>query len=155
ARTLADRVAPKRIDLWSLRDPFSTRYATPWVISVAARAAADRRTPTLFDCVPTELWMLVKEESAPASDEEQLDLLQNRLKVDPAKSDADTPQQISAESRRQASDGLKVRIPAVLALAKRIATIASAGDAQSRSVSLAEFFGGWNSAVAEVQKDYR
>lgn len=155
ARTLADRVAPKRIDLWSLRHPFSTRYAVPWVLSVAARAAADRRTPTLFDCVPTELWVLVKEESAAASDEEQLDLLRNKLKDGPAKSDTDPPQQISAESRRQASEGLNVRIPAVLALAKRIAIIVSAADAQSRSVSLAELFDGWKSAVAEVQKDYR
>ena len=155
ARTLAARVAPKRIDLWSLRDPFSTRYAVPWVISVAARAAADSRTPTLFDCVPTELWMLVKEESAPASDEEQLDLLKTRLKADPTKGDGETPKQMSAESRRQASDGLNVRIPAVLALTKRVATIASASDAQSRSVSLSEFFDGWKSAVAEVQKDYR
>jgi hypothetical protein len=155
AGALAGRVAPKRIDLWSLRDPFSTRYTTPWVVSVAARAAADHRTPTLFECVPTELWMLVKEESAPGSDEEQLDLLQSRLQADRAKGDADAAKQISAESRRQASDGLNVRIPAVLALAKRIAAIASAGDAQSRSASLADFFDGWKSAVAEVQKDYR
>jgi hypothetical protein len=36
----------------------------------------------------------------------------------------------------------KVRIPAVLALTKRIATIASASDAQSGSVSLSEFVDG-------------
>lgn len=155
AGTLADRVAPKRIGLWSLRDPFSTRYAVPWVISVAARAAANRRTPTLFDCVPAELWALVKEESVPLSEEEQLDLLQSRLNVEPARGDYDTPQQLSAESRRQASDGLKVRIPTLLALAKRIATIASASDTQSRSVPLSEFFEEWKAAVAEAQKEYR
>lgn len=155
ARALADRIAPKRIGLWSLRDPFSTRYTTPWVLSLAARAAADLRMPTLFDCVPTELWTLVKDESPPASDEEQLVLLQERLKVDPAQGEPDTPQQISGESRRQASDGLRVRIPAVLALAKRIARLVSAGDAESRSVSLAELFDGWKSAVVDVQKDYR
>jgi hypothetical protein len=155
ACTLADRVAPKRIDLWSLRDPFSTRYAVPWVISMAARAAADRRMPTLFDCLPSELWMLVIEQSAPISDEEQLDLLQSRLNVEPARDDGETPQQLSAESRRQASDALKVRIPTLLALAKRIATIASASDAKSRSVHLSEFFQEWKAAVANAQKDYR
>ena len=155
ARTLATCVAPRRIGLWSLRDPFSTRYAVPWVLSVAAHAAAETRMPTLFDCVPTELWMLVKEESAAASDQEQLDLLQTRLQAEPAKGDGETPKQMSAEDRRQAADSLKTRIPAVLALAKRVAAIASASDAQSRSVSLAEFFDGWKSAVAEVQKDYR
>ena len=41
--------------------------------------------------------MLVKEESAPASDEEQLNLLQTRLKADPAKGDGETPKQMSAE----------------------------------------------------------
>jgi hypothetical protein len=154
ARTLAHRVAPTRIDLWSLRDPFSSRYVVPWVISVAARAVADFRTPTLFDCVPTELWMLVQGELAPTSYGEQLDLLQDKLKIDPGP-DGETPRQMSAESRRQASGSLTVRIPAVLALSKRIATIASATDAQSRSTSLSEFFDGWKSAVAEVQKDYR
>jgi hypothetical protein len=154
ARTLASRVAPKRIDLWSLRDPYSTRYTVPWVMSVATRTSTESRTPTLFDCVPAELWGLVADEAAPASDEEQLGLLQAVLKADHAKRGTEGSKQLSAEGRQQASEGLKVRIPAVLALARRIATIVTANDAESRSASLSQFFDGWKSAVVEAQKDY-
>jgi hypothetical protein len=150
-------VAPRRFGFWTLRDPFSARYILPWVLSVAIRAAAESRAPTLFDCLASELWELVSTEPMPDSDAGQQALLEKKLQEKPvqnADGDKQRRPQLSESDRRQARDRLASRILPIVALAGQLAAMIRARSDGERDVALASFFEGWKAAVAATQKDY-
>ena len=157
ATSIAGYVAPTRFALWALRDPFSTQYILPWTLSVALRAAVASRVPTLFDCLPLELWDLVAAEPMPDSDADQRSLLEQKLKEKPiqtADGDKQKKQQLSESDRRQARDRLTSRILPIVALADWLTAMLRARSDGERDTALAAFFEGWRAALADAQKDH-
>jgi len=62
----------------------ATNYIAPWLLMVSARAAATHTSPNLFDCLPGELFQLVRDDPVPATDAEQKALVDQRLKEESA-----------------------------------------------------------------------
>jgi hypothetical protein len=155
AASILRYVRPRHCGLWTLRDPFSTRYILPWVLSVAVSAATESRTATLSDCLPSELWELVSTEPTPDSDAGQRDLLEKKLREEPvqnAEADKQKKQQLSESDRRQARDRLESRIIPIVALARHLAAILVSNDDEC-DAALASFFEGWKAALTAPQKD--
>ena len=120
AASILRYVAPKRFDLWTLRDPFSTQYVLPWVLSVAVRAAAEFKAPTLFDCLPSELWDLVSAEPTPDSEAGRTGFARNEAagKAGSERRRRQAEEATAVESdRQQARDELASRILPIVALA--------------------------------------
>jgi len=156
AASIAAFVAPRRCGLWTLRDPFS-QYVPPWILSVAARAGAESRSPTLFDCLPSELWDLVSAEPTPDSEASQRALLEKKLQekpVETAEGDKQKEPQLSESDRRRARDLVTSRILPIVALAGQLTAMVRATSDGERDAALASFFEGWKATLAAAQKDY-
>lgn len=150
-------VSPKRFDLWSLRDPLSTRFVVPWVLSIAASAAATSRAPRLFDCLPSELCGLVSAEPVPDSDAGQLALLEMKLQEKHVVSrggDKQNRPHLSQSELQQARDYLRSRILPIVGLAGHLAAVLRARGDGERDAALASLFEGWKAAVTAIQTDY-
>jgi hypothetical protein len=157
AASIAAFVAPRRFGLWHLRDPVSTQYILPRTLSVAVRAATESKAPTLFDCLPSELWHLVSAEPTPDSEADQRALLEKRLQEKPvqtADGDKQKKLQLSESDRQQARDRLASRILPIVALAGQLTAMLRARSEGERDAALASFFEGWKAALAAAQKDY-
>lgn len=145
-----------RFRLWELRDPFSTRYVLPWVLSVAVRAVAESRQPTLFDCLPSELWGCVSEMAAAATEEAQREQVEACLRQQPSKSvssDGKEPEVTLSESDRQcARQWLKPRIVPLVGLATQLATLLSAEGDIEREAGITSYFDRWVEAVQAAQE---
>jgi hypothetical protein len=157
ARAIDSFVAPRRFDLWSLRDAFSTEYILPWVFHVAVRATIEARAPSLFDCLPSELWQLVSEEEAPETDADQRALLLKKLQE---KSDhtgngyGSQKSKLLESDRQRARYQLGPRTLPILALARQLTAILSVRSDNERKVALASFFEGWKAQLAAAQTNY-
>ena len=157
AASIAAFAAPRRLGLWMLRDPFSTEHIVPWALFVAGRAAAESRAPTLFDCLPSELWDLVSGEQKPDSEAGQLTLLETKLQEKPAQTadgDKQKKPEMSESDRRQARDRLASRILPLVALTRHLTAMLCARSEAERDTALASFFEGWKAALAAARKDH-
>jgi hypothetical protein len=157
AVSIAHFAAPKRLDLWTLTDPFSTRYVLPWVLFVAAHAAAEGRAPTLFDCLPSELWDLVSAEPRPDSDAGQQALLEKKLRERPNRTgdgDKQRKRDLSESDRQRARGRLPSHILPIVALAGQLTAMLRARSESERQASLALFFEGWKGALVTDEDSY-
>ncbi len=157
AASIAAFVAARRFELWVLRDPFSTRYILPWLLSVAVHAATESRTPTLFDCLPLELWELVSGEPMPDSEAGQRALLAKRLEERPVKAaegDKQKKSQLSESDREQARVRLASRILPIVALAGQLTAMLLARSDGGRDAALVSFFEGWKAALTAAQEGH-
>jgi hypothetical protein len=156
ATLILDYAAVERISLWSFRDPFSVDRLLPWALAVAARTAIAGKPATLFDCLPTELWELVKDDPPPPGNEEQGTLLFEKLKDKPndlAGRTQTSTTELSYSDRQRASDVLRTRLPAALELVRRLTLLLLAKDNSERQKALVGYFDGWRSAQANAQAD--
>ena len=160
AKSILGYVSPKRFGLWALRDPFSfsTQHVLPWTLSVAVRSATGSGTPTLFDCLPSELWDLVSSEPTPDSEADQLDSLKKKLREKPAQSPDGEKQNkpgLSESDRRQANDWLEPRIFPIVAIAAQLTALLRASSDDERDAAIAAFFESWRAALDAAHKgDY-
>jgi hypothetical protein len=149
--------APRRHDLWSLNDPWPTNYIAPWLLMVSARAAATHTSPNLFDCLPGELFQLVRDDPVPATDAEQKALVDQRLKEESAAAKKDRKQgHLSDSDRYHAGENMRKRILPLVPLARDLTNlIATQGDV-AQAAAVARFIDAWKAAQTEAKnKPYR
>jgi hypothetical protein len=156
ALAIDSHVSPKRYDFWALRDPFSTQYILPWVLSIATRAMAENRAPTLFDCIPEEFLQLVTTEPAPASDEDQKKALEQKLHEKPSDGEGGNKQQkskLSMSDRQNAHERLRTHVMPVLSVSRLITGLLRAQTEADQRTAVLAFFEGWKSGRTNAQKD--
>jgi hypothetical protein len=152
-------VTAKRFEFWSLdRDPHSLQYVVPWMISVAIQAAAHGRTPTIFECLPEQLWRLVNDETAPDSDAEQRALLEKKLKEDapvrsPEQGDKGARSGLSSSDKHHVADKLRQRIIPILTVTRLLAQLLRSRATDDQNTARAAYFSCWKDAYASAARE--
>jgi hypothetical protein len=128
------------------------------MISVAIQAAAHGRTPTLFECLPEQLWRLVNDETAPDSDAEQRALLEKKLKEDaPAKSpeqgDKGARSGLSSSDKHHVADKLRQRIIPILTVTRLLAQLLRSRATDDQNTARAAYFSCWKDAYASAARE--
>ena len=154
-------VSPPRYSFYALGDAWSVQSIIPWLLAVAIRAVFEKREPTLFDCMPSELWALVANEPSPSTVVEQTELLLKRLAEDQEASRQGNKvhqASLSPAERHHAPDKICREIRPLLDLARELKTILesnSPGVLASAAAKLFESWSGHQEQAKENAYDYR
>ncbi|WP_316187974.1 MULTISPECIES: hypothetical protein [unclassified Bradyrhizobium] len=158
AIAIIEHASPRRYQFYSLHHPWSAHYIVPWALSVAARAAAENREPTLFECLPSELYGLINDETCPAAETDQISLLLKKLDEKKTKSkgeDKPKDRTLSPSDLEDAPRRIRSEVKSVLQLVRDLVAIVTARDEREVETRINAFFDAWaNYQNAPKERSY-